>query len=362
MSEATGQRNIGLDVLRAAAIAMVMLAHGVTLTGIPVLGEFGTGVDLFFVLSGFLIGRIYFRTSKSPSFTICDFWMARWWRTLPPYAAGLLLYLGVRYALRATAPQPPLHWYYIFFLQNYLGITGWGPTWSLCVEEHFYLTLPLLALAIDRIAGRRAFSYLLPCVFFIPLLLRVMTLLHSGGLPTNWYWMSHFHCEGMVAGVWLAYMFVEQRESFARLERGSRWLLPLIPMALIVVPIWHAGPWLDVTIFSVLAIGYSAWLCALYGMRWQPVSTLGRATRWSVQALALSAYSLYLTHTTTDPFFRWIAESVLHLHRGAVRSLYVLATSLAIGAVFFLLVERPSILTRNRFLHHKKEQTLPAAA
>jgi len=360
MGSATIRRNIGLDILRAAAIVMVMLSHGVTLTGIPVLGEFGTGVDLFFVLSGFLIGRIYFRTSKSDGFKLRGFWVARWWRTLPPYAAGLLLYLAVRHVTSVAVPQGPLRWYYAFFLQNYLGVTGWAPTWSLCVEEHFYLALPLLALPVDRWLGRRAFGYLLPGAFFVPLALRVLTL-ELTGLPANWYWMTHLHCEGMIAGLWLAYIFVERREAFAVLCKGSRWLLPLVPALLVVVPLWHPGAALDVVVFTLLAIGYSAWLCFAYGLKWEPVSAMARGMRWSVQAVALAAYSLYLTHTTVNEVLRGFAEKVLHLQHGVERTGFVLVGSLVVGAVFFLLVERPSILLRNRMMHHEPEQTLPVS-
>ena len=352
------QRNIGLDILRAAAITMVVLSHGVTLVGIPVLGEFGTGVDLFFVLSGFLVGRIYFRTSKGEKFKLSGFWIARWWRTLPPYAVGLLLYLAVRHVTSVAVPQAPLRWYYALFLQNYLGMTGWVPTWSLCVEEHFYLALPLLALAVDHWLGRRAFATLLPCAFFVPLVLRMLALERTG-LPANWYWMTHLHCEGLIAGLWLAYLFVERQAAFTKVCKGSRWLLPLIPVLLVIVPVWHAGAALDVVVFTLLAIGYSAWLCVAYGLKWEPVSAIARGTRWTVQALALSAYSLYLTHTTVNEVLRGFAAQVLHLQRGVERTGFVLAGSLVVGAIFFLLVERPSILIRNRMMHRGPEQTLP---
>jgi len=114
-----------------------------------------------------------------------------------------------------------------------------------------------------------------------------------------------------------------------------------------------------VVVFTLLAIGYSAWLCVAYGLKWEPVSAIARGTRWTVQALALSAYSLYLTHTTVNEVLRGFAAQVLHLQRGVERTGFVLAGSLVVGAIFFLLVERPSILIRNRMMHRGPEQTLP---
>src|ERR1700712_2974111 len=86
-------RNFGLDLARALAITMVFLSHGVS-----ALETLGVGVDLFFLLSGFLIGRIYLRSQadahdKPGTFTLWGFWSARWFRTLPPYLAALAFYV-----------------------------------------------------------------------------------------------------------------------------------------------------------------------------------------------------------------------------------------------------------------------------
>src|SRR5271170_481437 len=178
------KRNIGLDILRASAIVGVLLAHGLVLPvkGRDVVAPLGSGVELFFVLSGFLIGRIYFRSSQGESFSFWNFWRSRWWRTLPPYYATILLYV----LMRLAAPAPGLHWYYALFLQNYLGVTGFGPSWSLCVEEHFYLLLPIIGVAVDRLLGRRSWRYLLPAAITVPLVLRLLTLLLIKPLPDQW--------------------------------------------------------------------------------------------------------------------------------------------------------------------------------
>ncbi|SNS98808.1 Peptidoglycan/LPS O-acetylase OafA/YrhL, contains acyltransferase and SGNH-hydrolase domains [Granulicella rosea] len=348
---AASRRNIGLDVLRATAISMVFLAHGVGLEGKPFVGEFGTGVDLFFVLSGFLIGRIYFRSSRKDAathFSLLGFWRARWWRTLPPYLVALAVYAAVR---ATVAPQQaPLDWHYLFFLQNYFGVPAFGPSWSLCVEEHFYLLLPLLAYAVERTLGREAFRWTLPVAFFVPLALRILTLSATGALPPFWFWMSHLHCEGMVEGLWLAYLFVERRQQFDRLKPVALALLPLIPLLLIVLPVWKRSPQVNVFVFTLLAVGYAAWLRVLYDLRWTPAGALGRFAYKAIQGLALCAYSIYLTHTTFDQPIRMALGE--HMARGAARTGLILAATLGIGVVFYFLVERTSIQTRDRMLGH----------
>jgi peptidoglycan/LPS O-acetylase OafA/YrhL len=353
-------RNMGLDVLRATAILMVFLFHEISMKHIPLLGQFGTGVDLFFVLSGFLIGRIYFRTTKAHTFSLAGFWVARWWRTLPPYLAGLLLYIAVGHISSYAAQQPPLHWYYLGFLQNYLGLDAWGPTWSLCVEEQFYLSLPLVAFVIDRWLGRSAFRYLLPTVFFVPLVLRII-LMSYAALPYRWYWMTHLHCEAMIAGLWLAYLFVEERTSFDRLQKKSVWLLPVIPATMLILPVLK-GPMPDMVLFTLLAIGYAAWLSFCYGLVWEPKGRFLRIARWSIQHVALCAYSIYLTHTTVDPTFRGLAGSVLHLHKGMVNTSLVIVATLLVGIAFYHLVERPSIRTRDLYRSRRRlaEGTKPS--
>lgn len=352
-------RNIGLDVLRAAAISMVFLSHGVTMTGLPVLGEFGTGVDLFFVLSGFLIGRIYFRGARDHSFSFWHFWRARWWRTLPPYIGGLAAYLLVRPLLAGARPQADLPWYYWLFLQNYLGITGYGPTWSLCVEEHFYLALPILALLIGRVFGRDSFRIVLPIAFFVPMLLRIGTLLALGHMPKDWYWMSHFHCEGLIAGLWMAYLFVDHREKFDALKKPSMWLLPLAPIVLFILPIWTTRTAaVNVYVFTLYALGYAAWVRFIYDLRWQPVTGVGRLAHGAARGLALCSYSVYLTHTTFMELFRGVLDE--HMRRGAVRTVAVLVPTFLIGVGFYYLIERTAIVTRDKYLNREKRVPEPA--
>lgn len=364
MSEHTGQRDhssnrsFGLDILRAAAIVGVLLDHEITLTGIPLVGDLGYGVDLFFVLSGFLIGRIYFRDSRKPSFTLRRFWMSRWWRTLPPYAAALLLYTIVRHTTASLAtPPPPLPWYYGVFLQNYLGVTGFGPSWSLCVEEHFYLALPLVGLAIGHWLGRRSFRYVLPVLFFVPAILRYFTMLH--GFPPFWYFKTHLHCEALIAGVWLAFLAIDESATMARVRRVAPWCTLLVPVTLFFPPIYHAM-WFQLTLDNFLAFSFAACVCSLKDFGWSPVTGFGRVVRWVVQLIALSAYSLYLVHAIVDPVLRGIAANILHMHRGAARTLFVFAGILAIGELFAYVIERPTILLRNRLMHHAPEQTLPS--
>ena len=353
----TSKRNFGLDLLRASAIAAVFVGHEITLTGIPILCELGTGVDLFFVLSGFLIGRIYFRSSTQPDFTPVRFWRSRWWRTIPPYLAALALYLLIDRVL-LQPPNPELPWYYCLFLQNYLGMTGFGPSWSLCVEEHFYLSLPILAFLADRFIGRKSFFYLLPIMFFVPTLLRITFLQLLGLSPSEWYYMTHFHCDGLIAGLWLAYLFVERPDVFAALRKPAVWISPIIPIALGVMPLCSPKYAYIFSIYwyAVIAVGFSGWLLWAYDLHWWPSNAPARLVCQAIQGLALCSYSVYLTHTTIDVLIRsWL----IHWPRGIVKTSLVMLVTFAVGVLFYFLFERPAILIRDRIeAYHRSKQRM----
>jgi peptidoglycan/LPS O-acetylase OafA/YrhL len=163
-------RSLGLDLLRAVAILWVLVCHGLfiiyDLLYEPIgnlLTRYGHyGVGLFFVLSGFLIGRIFIEdfTSKNV-YTYKDigtFWKRRWFRTIPNYFFFLLIYVVLHFLVSSGllktevwTPNFNLESFsllprYFFFGQNLVteNPTFFGQSWSLSVEEWFYLLLPLL--------------------------------------------------------------------------------------------------------------------------------------------------------------------------------------------------------------------------
>jgi peptidoglycan/LPS O-acetylase OafA/YrhL len=146
-------RNFGLDLFRALAILLVVLSHGKLLLNGTSLENFPflkmlDGVDLFFVLSGFLIGGILLRTmSEGMNWRdVAYFWKRRWLRTLPNYYLILLLnFIFVSYGI-ISGDLNVFGWKFIVFLQNFSTplIGFFWESWSLAVEEWFYIFTPLL--------------------------------------------------------------------------------------------------------------------------------------------------------------------------------------------------------------------------
>lgn len=156
------QRIFGLDVVRALAIILIICSHATLLlfpdsqsTIIKTIQFFGTiGVDLFFVLSGFLIGTILIKHIAHNKTSIKDFinfWLRRWLRTLPNYYLVLIINIGLLFLFNLDAPNQLYK--YFFFLQN---LSQKQPdffteSWSLTIEEFAYIIGPVCLILLGAI-------------------------------------------------------------------------------------------------------------------------------------------------------------------------------------------------------------------
>jgi peptidoglycan/LPS O-acetylase OafA/YrhL len=181
-------RVYGLDIMRALAIIFVVLEHGLMLqkanTTFPWV-KLINGVELFFVLSGFLIGGMLIRIfEKSDTFgikTMGRFWIRRWFRTLPNYYLVLLINIFIVYFGIIHEDFSQFNWKFFFFLQNFSGPFSnfFWESWSLSIEEWFYLIFPIIVgllfalLKIFKVQKKYIFLSSILVLLFVPLLLRI---------------------------------------------------------------------------------------------------------------------------------------------------------------------------------------------
>jgi peptidoglycan/LPS O-acetylase OafA/YrhL len=222
-----GSRNAWLDSLRAIAILSVFLCHVSSSfrqlhpdgegDWLAAAGIGGHGVDLFFVLSGWLLGCLLLNEKKTTSkINVKRFWVRRWLRTLPAYYAVLLLTLGQR--ILQERGQVEDAFYFIFF-QNYAfdSLPFFGVSWSLCIEEQFYLLIAPLLLILRR---KEWITGVLALLILIPMVGRWLV-----GDPTPL--MTHLRIDGCAFGVLLAHAFINH-------PRLWKWLAFLAPWGILV--------------------------------------------------------------------------------------------------------------------------------
>jgi peptidoglycan/LPS O-acetylase OafA/YrhL len=171
-------RIFGLDALRAFAVLCVVYAHGYRLTNQVILEEVYNlpvfdGVTMFFVLSGFLIGRILLRMFAKDDLNakmLVEFWIRRWFRTLPNYFFVLIV-LIIAYHL-SSRPLPENLIEYFIFSQNFASPhpNFYPEAWSLAVEEWFYLVMPMLLYLLAKVRKVDRANLMLICIVAVILL------------------------------------------------------------------------------------------------------------------------------------------------------------------------------------------------
>ncbi len=195
-------RVFGLDLMRAIAILIVVQEHSIMLekanTRFPWI-RLINGVELFFVLSGFLIGGILykiFQTSESFGIkTIGNFWIRRWFRTLPNYYLVLVLNIIVVYFGIIKEDFSQFSWKFFFFLHNFSGpfYGFFWESWSLSIEEWFYLLFPIILgiafFILKRYKIDKKHIYLSAIFIFLltPLLLRAF---YAAKIDVDQFWLE----------------------------------------------------------------------------------------------------------------------------------------------------------------------------
>ena len=181
------------------------------------------GMDLFFLLSGFLIGSILLRSVETSGFiNVRRFWLRRAFRTFPAYYVVLIL-LAVVFG--TTASQRHHLPFELLYLTNYAPLHRedvvmlWG--WSLALEEQFYLSVPLLFYGLSKLRTDRARLTLLGLFWISALVVRLTIFrLHpdwsNDRLYDNLYFKTHTRFDTLVAGIMLAFVLLRWLATIAR--------------------------------------------------------------------------------------------------------------------------------------------------
>jgi peptidoglycan/LPS O-acetylase OafA/YrhL len=344
------KRDPNLNLLRAAAVTAVVAAHLPVLSPVhrPAVlavtwaGQFG--VDLFFVLSGWLISGLYYRDRASGRFGGWGRFVGRRaLRTIPPYFVALLAaWLSARWF---RPDHPPFDPAYLFFLQNYLGqLPYFSVSWSLCIEEHFYLVLPA-ALAAARLPAAGTGLALLAALAISPLCRTFGYASPSIDVFDSSVLATHTHLDGLVLGVAVRWLSTFRPGAWLRVRRLCR--AAALPAVLLLAAVYWIPPRLFYDWgYTYLALLFTVLLAAVAGAR-----PLPGAASPLIQALALSSYSVYLTHALALHAAQRLARAAGSPARGeAVYYAAAAGGTLALGAAFYWSIERTSLRLRDRWI------------
>ena len=317
-----------LDGLRGVAIGLVLLHHAQLMTA----GNGGAaGVSLFFVLSGFLITSLLIEERAAGSISLWRFYARRALRLFPVFgivivASALMLAVSgesgeaLRVSLGAAS-----------YVGNWIMIGGsWlGPmshTWSLAIEEQFYLLWPFVVLILWPFLSRQA-ALLLLLAAILATLVRLMLL--ASGETGRLAFGTDTQADGILIGAAVAFARWHGRLSFP-------WWAPLLALAMILFIAWRVGP----SGFYFLS-GQSLVVVASGVLVGSAATRLDRLTHavltWRpLRALGLVSYGAYLWHYP----IMWQLD-VLNGTPSLALSLVTIIGSIALALITYVLVERP---------------------
>jgi peptidoglycan/LPS O-acetylase OafA/YrhL len=356
----------GLDTLRALAVTLVVLHHYVLfVSGRPTFGWVGeigwVGVDLFFALSGYLIGnQIFAALRQRGGLPLRRFYARRLLRTLPNFYAVLALFV-LWPVWRGSEALLPL-WKYLSFTQNVAlePGTAFSHAWSLCIEEQFYLALPACAVAgaaLRRRGGGAAWAWAaLGLAFAAGMAVRAAIWLggEQGAGWLHYYYQNIYYAtwcrfDELLAGVALAFARQHHPVTWRRaLAHGNAWLAAGAGLTGAGCALFLADRYgFAATVFGfpLLAVGFALLVLAALC----PGSLLARVRVPGAGRLALWSYAVYLTHKQVCILVaRGMGTARLGTEHPATVAAALLASLLA-GWILFRIVETPFLRLRDRW-------------
>lgn len=364
-------RSRTLDILRFVAVFLVLGRHvGPCPPNMPRPLELllsawrrggWVGVDLFFVLSGFLIAGLLFTEHRGyGSISFKRFFVRRGFKIYPAFYALfattlLVASLGHRdLAARGVVGE-------LAFLQNYVGMLWWH-TWSLAVEEHFYVLLPALLILLVRFSRRDRPFRSLPIVFTVLAAACLVLRILNARTPAFDYranmFPSHLRFDSLFFGVLLSYVFHESPEFFRSISRRFRPLLLLLAV-LLAAPAFV----LDVeTSFFLPTFGFTGLYVASGFLLWAllPLPEPGGPIARPCAFLGARSYVTYLWHAPVAAWGVGALSRLLPLGWGAVTLSYVVGSFLA-GCLTYELIERRFLRVRDRLYPSRSGPSAPPA-
>ena len=383
------KRNIQLDALRGIAILLVMGRHLEIPRPGGAIGAIADawftigwlGVDLFFVLSGFLIGGLLLmELDKHGTIAVPRFLIRRGLKIYPLYIVfmGYLMAMPMAKAMiggadvwAALSDRLRTLWPNLLFINNYVGTNPEGHTWSLAVEEHFYLTLPFVLVLLARAGLIRLLIPLCLSSLVVCLTLRCASVWSNDSFAST-VSATHLRIDALLSGVAIRALAQYYPESFMSVRQ---WRGALVVVGVILWSqnfFYETGtPFFRTVGLSGTNLGAAAFLLAAYHThandfgRWSNmISQVASMVAW----IGLYSYGIYLWHVTVIGILtREFGERIIAWSGGTTQPVWLVnlmvigGGAILVGAVLSKVVEWPVLRMRDR-LFPSRTGSLPPAA
>ncbi len=376
-----------LDGLRGFAILIVIAGHYISVSAPRHIGQVlsttaalsWTGVDLFFVLSGFLIGGILLDVRDSSNY-FPVFYARRFFRIFPVYYAWLVLYVLLLTVGRsflqshmASGIVPTLGfetWSHFLYLQNflaggYVAISEWcvGATWSLAVEEQFYLIAPLAV----RFLNRRTLSWSLVATVAVAPLIRLFVRSKFPSGPDLAYTLMFCRIDALALGMLVA--IAVRDEKWKMIVLGNSRMLKtasaILTVGMIGIWIWAHNP----RFLPAQSLGYT-WIAFFYAsilllaisLPAGPIATVCRSG--FLRELGRVSYCMYIIHLPVQ-----LGVSMLLTHRppqlfnflDVVSLIAGLGITYGIARISWIMLEHPLLQIGHRWSYGEPAKVLSPA-
>lgn len=348
-----------LDFLRGIAILLVLLRHGNLFDSTTNMGWIG--VDLFFVLSGFLVSKLLFKEySRFGNIEPKRFLIRRGFKIYPIYFLFYIPYLILRYPDIKMMPLLGD----LLFMQNY--VYGWGyafgPSWSLAVEEHFYFGFALLFFIFlrhkesilawnNRFMVKVSFERFILLVMLICLSFRILSNFYFSEQEARNFTMTHLRIDSLLTGVLVSYLHHFKMDAFKKSFFAHRkWLFTVAILGLSWTPFMNPVPsfFAKTFGFTLLYISFGIVLTSfLLVERTNQLldQFLSRPFVNVISKIGFASYSIYIIHTLVNSYFHKIFHTNNHDLFFAVTSF----SSILIGWLMTHFIEKYFLGIRDRY-------------
>jgi peptidoglycan/LPS O-acetylase OafA/YrhL len=321
-------------------------------------------VDLFFVLSGFLISsQLFAQWKESGVFRIRDFFLKRFFRILPAFWVVVAIYFCVPFFHEKEQLRPL--WRYLTFTQNFgLDVFNFGTfshAWSLCVEEHFYLILPFTLLLLTGLRIFKRSFWLLIVLFAATIFLRYYSyrtyyepFTGQDGAGIKWYtyvyYPSYCRLDGLLTGVGIAAMYTFLPKLWESMARYGNVMFLL--SILVLTGGYHLcydehSFYASVFGFAVVSVGYGLMVVAALSRSCFLFKLKSRVTA----VIALLSYAVYLTHKGVIHVTQeWLGNIGMDVDSGQCMAICALTCIIA-AAILHFVVEKPFMMLRKKVLN-----------